>query len=169
MALLLSTVSPDTLVVLGPALLAGGVVAVLYAAVFARPGSASSEPAGAEAGRAFSVVAALGLAALVAGLTIGTAALKQWLGTAGMIAGATIAGVVDAHAAGVSVASLVSSSGLTPREAVIPILAAMTTNAGSKIAMAIGVGSREFARRLVPGIVLSMAAAWAVAWGMGAL
>jgi hypothetical protein len=35
--------------------------------------------------------------------------------------------------------------------------------------MAIGVGSREFARRLVPGIVLSMAAAWAVAWGMGAL
>lgn len=168
MAILLSTVSPDTLVVLSPALLAGGVVAAVYAFVFARPGSSSREDGEATSGRAFSVGAALGLAALVAGLTIGTAALKHWLGAAGVLVGATIAGVVDAHAAGVSVASLVSSSGLTPREAAVPILAAMTTNALAKVAMAIGVGSREFARRLVPGIVLSMAAAWAVAWGLQA-
>ncbi len=166
MGVLLATVSPEVLAGLGPALVAGGVVAALYAGVFARPGLSSAEPAASQAGRAFSVVAALGLAALVAGLSIGTAALKHWLGTAGMIAGATVAGVVDAHAAGVSVASLVSSSALSAREAVVPILAAMTTNACAKIAMAIGVGSRAFAHRLVPGIVLSMAAAWAVAWGM---
>lgn len=168
MAVLLSMVSPDTLASLGPALLAGGGVAALYGVVFAWPRSQSNEAARVEPGRAFSVVAALGLAALVAGMSILTAALKQWLGTTGVLAGAAVSGLVDAHAAGVSVASLVSSSALTSREAVLPILAAMTTNAFAKIAMAIGVGSRSFARRLVPGIVLSMAAAWAVAgWMQG--
>ena len=42
----------------------------------------------------------------------------------------------------------------------------MTTNACARIVMAMGVGSRDFARRIVPGIVLSLAAAWAVALAM---
>ncbi len=45
----------------------------------------------------------------------------------------------------------------------LPILAAMTSNALMKIAVAIGTGSADFALRLVPGLILSMAAAWGAA------
>jgi uncharacterized membrane protein (DUF4010 family) len=94
------------------------------------------------------------------------AALRNWLGETGIIAGAIIAGFVDTHSAAISVASLTASARLTPMEAVLPILAAMTSNALAKIVMAVGAGAPGFALRIVPGIVLSMAAAWAVAMPM---
>ena len=163
MAVLLSTVSKPTLFILAPMLAAGGLVAAVYALAFAFGGGASSNAAEAEPGRAFSLRTALGLAALLAVMLIVAAALKERFGEAGVIAGTTVAGIVDTHAAAISVASLVASSGLTPREAVVPILAAMTSNACAKIAMAFSVGPRGFALRIVPGIVLSIAAVWVVA------
>jgi preprotein translocase subunit SecD len=39
----------------------------------------------------------------------------------------------------------------------------MTTNAAAKIVMAVSLGTRGFALRIVPGVVLSMLAAWTVA------
>ncbi|MBK7948425.1 MAG: MgtC/SapB family protein [Deltaproteobacteria bacterium] len=163
MAILLSTVSPPTLLVLAPALATGAIVAAVYAVAFTLRGSEPTSPPESEPGRAFSVVAALGLATLLAVMLIVTAALKQSFGTAGVLAGTAVAGIVDTHAAAVSVASLVASSTLTAQESVVPILAAMSSNALAKIALAIGVGSRAYAVRIVPGIVLSIAAAWAVA------
>jgi hypothetical protein len=47
------------------------------------------------------------------------------------------------------------------------IIAAMTFNATAKIVMAIGLGTRGFALRIVPGIALSMLAAWMTAALMG--
>lgn len=44
----------------------------------------------------------------------------------------------------------------------------MTSNACAKIAMAFIVGSRGFALRIAPGIVLSLAAAWGAAFWIGA-
>ena len=70
---------------------------------------------------------------------------------------------VDKHAAAISIASLAASDKMTPQEAVLPILAAMTSNTVAKIAMAIGGGSRAFALRITPGLVAPIAAAWAVA------
>jgi hypothetical protein len=81
----------------------------------------------------------------------------------GIVVGAAVAGVVETHSAAISVASLVASGKLTAQEALIPILVALTSKALAKIAMAIGAGSAGFAMRVAPGIVLSMAAAWAVA------
>ena len=166
MAVLLSTVDSETLVALAPGLFAGGVVAATYAAAFSIRSAPSTEPVSESPGRAFSVGAALGLAALVAGISILTAALKQWLGTAAVAVGIAVAGIVDAHAAGVSVATLVATNALDAHDAFVPILAAMTSNAVSKIAMAITFGSRDFARLAAPGIVASMAATWWVAWWM---
>lgn len=164
MAILLSSVSPATLLALAPMLATGGIVAAGFALVFALRSSASEAASAAAAGRAFSWPAALGLAALLVVVSIATAALQARLGAAGLIAGATIAGFVDAHAAGVSVASLVASNALAPGESVAPILAVMTSNAIAKIAVAIGVGSGAFARGVVSVVVVSMAAAWLVAW-----
>lgn len=161
MALVLLTISQPTLVLLAPALAAGGLAAAIYGLAFAVRALKSNDVAAPEPGRAFSVGTALGLAAMMAVMLVIAAALKQWLGEAGVAVGATVAGFVDTHSAAISVASLAASAKLTPQEAVVPILAAMTSNAIAKVAMAVGAGQRGFALRIVPGIVLSIAAAWA--------
>lgn len=84
-----------------------------------------------------------------------------------VIAVAAIAGIVDTHSAGISVASLVATGGFSAEAAVAPILAAITTNAAAKMVMAISLGTRGFALRIVPGIVLSILAAWMTAALMG--
>jgi uncharacterized membrane protein (DUF4010 family) len=163
MALLLSAVSQPTLTLAAPALAAGAATAALYGLGFTfRKGTpdASSAP---EQGRAFSVKAAGVLAALMAVILILAAGLKDWLGEAGIIAGAAVAGVVDTHSAAISVASLVASGKLTAQDALVPILVALTSNALAKISMAFGAGYAGFAMRVAPGIVLSIAASWVVA------
>jgi uncharacterized membrane protein (DUF4010 family) len=100
---------------------------------------------------------------MMAAMLVLAAALRDWLGETGVTAGAIVAGFVDTHSAAISVASLVASEKTTPEEAVLPILAAMTSNAVAKMAMAIGAGSRGFALRMTPGLIAPVAAAWAVA------
>jgi hypothetical protein len=163
MAVLLFTTSPATLLAMAPMLAAGTIGAAVYALVFALRPSASRGTQAPEAGRAFNPGAALGLAAMMALMLMLSAAMKDWFGEAGVIAVAAVAGIVDTHSAGISVASLVATSGLSAEAAVAPILAAMTTNAAAKIVMAISLGTRGFALRIVPGVVLSMLAAWMIA------
>jgi uncharacterized membrane protein (DUF4010 family) len=163
LGLLLVTVSRATLVLMAPALGAGALVATLYGLVFALRAVTPEGGADNEPGRAFSVGTALGLAAMMAVMLVIAAALINWLGEAGVVVGAVVAGFVDTHAAAISVASLVAAAKTTPPEAMLPILAAMTSNAVAKIAMAIGAGSRGFALRVTPGLIVPIAAAWAVA------
>jgi uncharacterized membrane protein (DUF4010 family) len=163
MAVLLFMTSQATLLAMAPMLVAGAVVAVAYASFFALHPSASQETADPEPGRAFSPAAALGLAGMMAVMLVVSAAMKDWFGAAGVIVGAAVAGMVDTHAAGISVAALVATGSLPAAAAIAPILAAMTTNASAKIVMAMSLGTRDFALRIVPGIMLSMVAAWMVA------
>jgi|SRR5271166_644963 uncharacterized membrane protein (DUF4010 family) len=163
LALLLVTITQSTLVLMAPALAAGAIVAALYGFGFALRAATPAGIAAAEPGRAFSVGTALGLAAMMAAMLVVAAALRHWLGEAGITIGAIVAGFVDTHSAAISIASLAASAKMTPQEAVLPILAAMTSNAVAKIAMAIGTGSRAFALRITPGLVAPIAAAWAVA------
>jgi uncharacterized membrane protein (DUF4010 family) len=166
LALLLFAISKPTLVLMAPALAAGAVAAAIYGLAFALRGRAPDPVSAPEQGRAFSVWTAFALAGLIAIMLIVAAALKDWLGEAGIIVGAAVAGIVDTHSSAISVASLVASGKLTPQAAMLPILAAMTSNALAKTAIAIGAGSGGFAIRIIPGLVLSMAAAWVVAVGM---
>ena len=55
-----------------------------------------------KSGRAFTRVAALGLAAMMALTLMVSAAMRAWFGDAGVIAVAAVAGMVDTHAAGIS-------------------------------------------------------------------
>lgn len=169
MALLLMTVSEPTLILVAPALAAGGVTVALYGLIFLRRGMAAhggvkaNEGAVAQPGQVFSVGTALGLAAMMAVMLTAAAVLKSRFGEIGVVVGATIAGLVDTHAAAISVASLAASDTMTPRDAAPAILAAMTSNALAKIAVTVGMGSAGFAMRLVPGLIFSMAVAWIVA------
>ena len=79
--------------------------------------------------------------AMIAVMLLIAAALRDWLGEAGVIAGAVVAGFVDPHSAAISVASLAASAKLAPLQAVMPILAAMKSDAIAKIVMAVGAAS----------------------------
>jgi uncharacterized membrane protein (DUF4010 family) len=160
MALLLLATSPSTLLLMAPALVMGGLPAALYALAFTVRSVRSSDLPSSEPGRAFSMMAALGLMATMAAMLVAAAYLKNWLGEAGIVMGAALSGLVDTHSAAISVASLVASGKLPAQAAGLPILVAMTSNALSKIVVTVSAGSGGFALRLVPGLILSIAAAW---------
>ncbi len=166
LAILLFVASPETFAVLKWPLVAGGAAAAVYGLAFTLSAFRSNEPAASESGRAFSVKTALVLAGTMAFMLVGVAVLKDWFGEMGVIAGLALAGIVDAHSASVSAASLVVSGQLLPQQAVFPILAALSTNAMAKMVMAITAGSAGFALRIIPGVVLSLAAAWMAAEGL---
>lgn len=164
LALLLFAVSSQTLNVMAPALAAGGFAAAAYGLLFTGLAFHSTESPRAELdGGAFSIKTALALLTTMGIMLVAAAVLKQRLGEVGIVVGAAVAGLVDAHAAAISVASLATSGKLAPHEAVLPILAGMTSNAVAKGIMAIVSGSRSFVLRVVPGLLLSMAAAWSAA------
>lgn len=163
MALLLWAISPPTLLAMAPILAAGGLVAAAYGAAFTLRASANVSPKMDTAGRAFSIKTALILGATMAVMLVFMAALKSRFGDSGMTAGAAIAGLVDTHAAAISVVSLVASTKIMPAQAIFPVVTAMTANAVAKVVMALGAGNKDFALRIIPGIGLSMAAAWVVA------
>ncbi len=163
MALLLLTTRQATLLTMAPALVAGGIVAAAYALLFALLPSASRDSEEAGPGSAFSPGAGLGLAVMMALMLVVSAAMRDWFGEVGVIAGAAAAGIDDTHSAGISVASLVATGSLSGEAAIVPTLAAMTANAATKIVMAISVGTRGGAVRIAPGVALSMLAAWATA------
>ncbi|GAN81004.1 MgtC/SapB family protein [Acidocella aminolytica] len=159
-AFLLTAVSRPTLLLLAPALLAGGGFAALYAGGFALRKAGAGGKAEIEPGRAFNIAGALGLAAMIAMMLVGAAALRDWLGEAGVTVGAAVAGFADAHSPTISIASLVASGKMVPAAAVMPILVAVTSNTMSKLVVAASIGSRAFVLRIVPGIVGATVAAW---------
>lgn len=165
MALLLFVVSKPTLIFLSPALAAGGAVALLYGFLFTHLAldGGSDHLVAQESGQAFSIRSALTLAATLAVMLVAAAALRDQLGEAGIVAGAGLAGFVDTHAAAVSIASLTTSGSLEPAQAALPILVAMSSNAMAKGIMALSVGSRAYALKIIPGLILSLAAAWIAA------
>ncbi len=169
MSLMLAATSPATLQVMAIPLLAAGAGAVIYGLVFALPtlrGKVVQEPS---AGRAFSLVTAIIFAATVAIITIGAAALREQFGQNGIIAAAVLGGLADAHAAAVSVAALVAAGNAAPSEAVLPILAGLSTNTVSKMIFAVWSGSPRYALAVVPGLLLILGAAWSAALLMGLL
>ena len=69
--------------------------------------------------RAFSVPMALGLAAMLSAILVVTAAAQAWLDGTGILLAGALAGIADAHAAAVSVASLTAGGKLSAQDAVI--------------------------------------------------
>ena len=93
-------------------------------------------------------------------ILVASAALQAWLGETGIVLAAGVAGFADAHSAAVSAAQLASAQRIGADQAVLPVLAALTTNTVTKIVLAF-TGHRTFALCVVPGLLLVVAAAWA--------
>jgi len=160
LSIVVAAISPDTLTALTLPLACAGSVAVAYGLIFAF-GAAESDAAGAQtSGEAFSFRSAMLLAALLAIVLILAAAMRSVFGDKGLIAAAAMIGLADAHTPAVSMASQVAAGKLAARDACIPILVGFSTNSLTKIILAIASGSRAFAVRVVPGLVLVLVALW---------
>jgi|SRR5271157_171409 len=160
MALVLAAISPPVLRLVRVPLIAAGVAAIAYGALLTLLSVRHRVPERSHPGRAFSLKTALGLGGMIAVVLLLAAALNAWFGERGVLVAAAIAGFADTHSAAVSVASLVAANKMAAREAVVPILAGLTTNTVSKVVFASVAGGRRFAAQVVPGLVLMIAVAW---------
>lgn len=163
MAIVLTAISPTVVWPLRFSLLAAGAAAAAYGVLWMWRTLKSDASEQAPLGSAFDPKITALVAATITTVMLISAALNAHLGRAGVLAGAAIAGFADAHAAAVSVASLVASGKLSASEATIPILTGLTTNTVSKLVLSFTAGGRGFAARVAPGLLLVMAAAWIVA------
>jgi uncharacterized membrane protein (DUF4010 family) len=166
MVLVLAATSIATLRALAIPLICAGIAATAYGAGFTIRTLREKEMPDPQPGQAFSLPVALVFALTLAAMLIASAALRDWFGGTGVMIAAAAAGFVNAHAAAIAVAALVASGKMTAADAVFPVLAALSTNTISKIAFAWSSGSRSFALRLIPGLIVVAIAAWAGALPM---
>lgn len=162
MVIIVGATDGRTLAQLWPAMALAGVAAVGYGAVFAlralRDAAADAHQPG---GRAFDLKTAVLFAASVTAVLFVSAVLGDWLGNRGVLLSAAVAGFADTHAAAIAVAGLAAGGRIEPADAVVPILAAFTTNSVTKMVLAAASGGRRFALEVWPGVIATAALAWA--------
>ena len=96
----------------------------------------------------------------VAGVSWVAAYLQSAFGENGLLAGAAIAGLIDAHAIVPTLASLLNQSRLAVSEGVMPVLMGYTTNALSKSLIAYQSGGWDYAKKVCAGVWLTTSAVW---------
>ncbi|UZE51014.1 MgtC/SapB family protein [Rhodopseudomonas sp. P2A-2r] len=160
MALVLAVTSVPALRALAVPLLCAGLAAVVYGVAFTVRAMQEKTAVEPQPGQAFSLPVALVFALTVSAMLIASAALRDSFGETGVIMAAFVSGFVDTHSAAIAVASLVASGKIAAADAVFPILAGLSANTISKMVFARS-GGRAFAWRLIPGLLLVAAAAWA--------
>lgn len=164
LAIIIGATNQDVLRGLAVPLISAGVVAVVYAAVFStglgRSASLDQPQAETEDEDVFDPLSGVKLAAVFAAVGLVCTAMEAHFGAGGVLLAAAAAGFADTHAPAASVAQLASSSRITTDGAVVPVLVAMTTNTATKVFLAVTADSLDFRRRVVPGLVLMVVAAW---------
>lgn len=160
MAVILETTNQQTLLALWLPLTFAGITALAYGIIITMIALRQKAPESINLGQPFSLKTALIFAATVSLFMLLGAALNQWLGKEGVIVAAAIAGFADTHSAAVAVASLVSAGKLSANDAILPILAGLTTNTITKAVLAILSGNWRFVSAIMLGLVLVILAAW---------
>ncbi len=161
LTIVLTATSLSTLRAMLPSLIFSLIMALAYGAAFTLGASRETEPSKEPNGHAFSFPKALLFATILSVVLLASAALQDWFGENGVMIAAAVTGFADAHSAAISVASLVSSEKISSSAAVLPILIGLSTNTISKLVVAAVSGGRQFATRVIPGLVLVLFAAWA--------
>ena len=149
MATVLAAISPAALQALALPRRSGA-AALAYALLLLFKAMRQKTTAPIQAGRPFTLQAALTLALVAAAALIAAAALDAWLGPRGITVAAVLGGLVDTHAAAASVAALAAADRIDPAQTVVPVLAALSANAASKAVYAVVSGGR-YAVQVIPG------------------
>ena len=164
LALLLIAIHPATLKPLMWPLLFGAISIALYGGIITLHSYRNQIATTPTATNAFSLLSAFKFACVIAAVLITAAGLKVWFGQAGLIVASAVAGLVDVHAATISVTTLTLTDAVSTEQAVIPILVALTVNSVSKAIMAVVSSSRLFANYVIAGLVIQMASVWLAWW-----
>lgn len=159
LALVAAAVHPPALRVVAPCLAAGAAAATIVA--FVSLARTRAAPAHRPAGHAFSVTAALTLAALLTAVTTAASLASTRYGRGAAMLTAALAGLADVHAAAASVLSLAVGGAFRTDDVVLPILIAFTTNTVSKVVAAWIAGGRAYGLRVTAGLVAVAAGVWA--------
>lgn len=160
LAIVVGATSPEALRELALPLTLAGLAAASYGAVFSLRALRGKTPDAIDRGRAFDLKTAVIFALTVTAVLLVSAALSDWLGTAGLLLGIALAGFADVHAAAISAAALAASGSISPDEAAIPVLAALTANTVTKAVLAVIAGRWRYAVQVWPGLLLVLAGAW---------
>jgi len=156
---------PGLFVILLWPLLAGAAAAALYALALMASGHPARPSAwgGVVQGHAFELQATFTLAGFVLVVTLVAAALNAWLGPRALVYGAAATGLVDAHSVVASVSALVGSGKLALADTSWAVLTALSTNTLTKAVIVVYTGSPGYRLRVLPGLILLMAAVWVAA------
>lgn len=163
LTIVLAALSPALLVDAAWPLAAAGLVAVGSAVVaswraFAAPGDGHSLAGK----RPFEPLHVLVFVALLAAIVLVAAVARHWFGAGSLPWVLAASGLADVHAAAASAAQLVANGQVGADQALLAVLAALSTNSLTKCVVAAFNGGPLYAWRVVPGIVL-MVVAFAVA------
>ena len=161
LALVLAVTSPAVLYALKWPLLAAGVAAVVYGALFTLRSATEAPEAGQPRGRPFDPKTALLFMLVLALAQLASALLTEQLDDRGLLAASALSGLADAHAAAVSAAALAAGDRVAVDLAATGVLVGFSANTVSKIAVALATGGAGYALRLVPGLLLMAGLAWA--------
>jgi uncharacterized membrane protein (DUF4010 family) len=158
--LLLAATSLETLRSASVPLACAATAACVYGVVVARR-AARHAPEQIAPGRAFDLKTPVLLAVTVVLVLLLAGVLDEALGRRGVVLGAAIAGFADLQSAGVSASTLVEAGRLSAGQAVVPVLAALTTSSASKAAIAYALGRGRYAIEVGLGLLFVVGAAWA--------
>lgn len=161
LAVLALAVQPALLAPLWPVLLAGGVAAAAGAAAGLRrrhDAEAQAQPA---SDRMFSLRQAVMVAALLTGVTAGVSLVQNTLGAGAATIATALAGFADVHAASASVFGLAARGRMPAEQMLLAVLLAFSANTFSKFIAAWVAGGPRFALRVLPGLLVLLAAVWA--------
>jgi uncharacterized membrane protein (DUF4010 family) len=165
MSLVIFLVQPALLVVMAIPLVLGGVAAAAYGLLFFVKGLQDArQTAVMESGRAFDLKTSVGFAGLLSVVMVLSAGLNALLGNPGMMIGAAVSGLADAHATAAAAASLFAAGKISGTQASVPILVGLTTNTFTKAIVAFNAGGKRYAMQIVPGLIAMVLAVWLGAW-----
>jgi uncharacterized membrane protein (DUF4010 family) len=160
-AVIIGATSPEVLRELALPLVLAGAGTIAAAGIAAVRSARSRTPETISPGRAFDLRSAVLFAGLLTAVILAGAALTDALGTTGLTLAAAVAGFADAQAATASAASLVATGSIEPKDALVPVFAALTTNTVSKAVAAAVAGRLRFALGVWPGLAILVGAVWA--------
>jgi uncharacterized membrane protein (DUF4010 family) len=146
---ILLTISPTLLQRLWPELAAAGATLLVGGVLGLRAGHANEPPLATAQGRMFRFGQALGFAAVLAGLTWGSALLAGWVGPAGAIAASVVSACAELHAAVATMATL-AGTGEIAADSARPWLL------GTKSAIAWVSGGPAYGLRVTAGLLAAL-------------
>jgi uncharacterized membrane protein (DUF4010 family) len=161
LAVVIGATDPATLAAVALPLALSALTAGVYGGVFAFNAARGTPATSIERGHAFDLRIALGFSVAVTVVTFAAAALRDALGSSGLVLGVGVAGLVDIQSGAIAVAGLSAAGKLASDHTMVPILAGLSASTLTKVILAVVTGGRRYALYVVPGLLLVLVSAWA--------